>query len=199
MLVTMERSKLEFSPQQLSLLHDASVWNAKRELIDGVSAWMGNTLERLKQHHQVVFGSLVPAPALNGKITRGENYNGFPYVLLDYPNLFSKEEIVAARNLVWFGNGFHCTLHIKGTTTTKALSRLHASPNILICVADNEWIHHINERDWISCNALDEKSKKRINAQGWMKLGIEIPFAKPESWTNDLMAVYETWRAILQP
>ncbi|HQW24051.1 MAG TPA: hypothetical protein PLI47_12175, partial [Bacteroidia bacterium] len=33
----------------------------------------------------------------SGKIFRGENYRGFPYVLLDCPRLFNRESVFAFR------------------------------------------------------------------------------------------------------
>ena len=197
----MQRSKLELSPQQLLLLHDANVWNTKRELVNMVSTWMAETLIELKSNHQAVFESLAPAASLNGKITRGENHNGFPYVLLDYPNHFTKDEIVAARNLVWFGNGFHCTLHVKGTLVDTVLRNLTGPPgrfnHVMLCASGNEWIHHVNTNDWQRIGNGSDELNERIKQQGWIKLGTELPLAQPERWTSGLVDVYETWCSVL--
>ncbi|MFM9055327.1 MAG: hypothetical protein ACKOQY_01365, partial [Bacteroidota bacterium] len=48
------------------------------------------------------------------KISRGENYMGRPWTLLDYPRVFSKADCFAFRTLCWWGQGFGCTLHISG-------------------------------------------------------------------------------------
>ncbi|MFM9050702.1 MAG: hypothetical protein ACKOKF_00090, partial [Bacteroidota bacterium] len=36
-----------------------------------------------------------------GKIFRGENYEGFPYTLLDFPRYFSKDAVFAVRTMCW--------------------------------------------------------------------------------------------------
>lgn len=198
----MERSKLEFSSQELALLQSQEIWNARRELVDQLSAWFGETLDTLKQLHQTEFEKVIPSQSLNGKITRGDNHHGFPYLLLDYPNHFSKDEIVAARNLIWFGNGFHCTLHVRGALVDSVvtnLKSLSASNNIHICMNKHEWIHDINNKDWIQVNAIDKKLTEQLLQQRWIKLGIEIPIAKPDEWKNALVDVYETWISILKP
>src|SRR6187402_1143085 len=48
------------------------------------------------------------------KISRGENYKGLPYVILDYPRLFGREDVFAVRTMFWWGHSFHVTLHLKG-------------------------------------------------------------------------------------
>ena len=48
------------------------------------------------------------------KISKGENYKGLPWLVLDYPRYFNKEDIFAIRTLFWWGNFFSITLHISG-------------------------------------------------------------------------------------
>ena len=48
------------------------------------------------------------------KISKGENYKGLPWVVLDYPRLFGREDVFAIRTLFWWGNYFSVTLHLKG-------------------------------------------------------------------------------------
>ena len=49
------------------------------------------------------------------KIAKGENYLQLPYVLLDYPRCFDKENIFAIRTMFWWGNFFSITLHLSGS------------------------------------------------------------------------------------
>jgi hypothetical protein len=51
---------------------------------------------------------------LNGKISRGENYQLLPYIILDYPSYFSRNNIFAVRTMFWWGNFFSITLHLSG-------------------------------------------------------------------------------------
>jgi hypothetical protein len=50
----------------------------------------------------------------NPKVSRGENYRGLPWVMLDYPRVFGREDVLAIRTMFWWGNGFNVTLHLKG-------------------------------------------------------------------------------------
>ena len=48
------------------------------------------------------------------KISRGENYRGLPWVMLDYPRVFGREDVLAIRTMFLWGHGFNITLHLKG-------------------------------------------------------------------------------------
>ena len=63
------------------------------------------------------------------KITRGENYQLLPYVILDYPRCFQKEQVFAIRTMFWWGKGISITLHVSGNVARMAaladLRRFH--------------------------------------------------------------------------
>src|SRR5271169_1886033 len=40
------------------------------------------------------------------KISRGEQYKGMPWVMLDYPRVFGKEDVCAIRTMFWWGHYF---------------------------------------------------------------------------------------------
>ena len=48
------------------------------------------------------------------RISRGEQYKGLPWVMLDYPRVFGKENVLAVRTMFWWGHYFTVTLHLKG-------------------------------------------------------------------------------------
>lgn len=49
-----------------------------------------------------------------GKITRGENNKGFPFISLDIPQFFTKEEYFTYRILFWWGHYLGYSLVLKG-------------------------------------------------------------------------------------
>lgn len=52
--------------------------------------------------------------AIPPKISRGENYEGLPWLMLDLPRLFSASDQFAIRSFFWWGNGFSLSLQLKG-------------------------------------------------------------------------------------
>jgi len=87
------------------------------------------------------------AGAGSPKISRGENYQGLPWVMLDYPRVFGREDVLAIRTMFWWGNAFILTLHLKGRYREFFLPALErdwaglAGMGFHVGIADDEWRH----------------------------------------------------------
>lgn len=51
---------------------------------------------------------------LKGQIAKGENYEGYPYVMLDFPKQFGKESIFTFRTLFWYGHSLIFSVILAG-------------------------------------------------------------------------------------
>jgi hypothetical protein len=119
------------------------------------------------------------------KIYRGENYNQFPYVMLDYPRIFGKKDVFAIRTMFWWGNFFSITLHLSGeyksliniqqlTNQNKLQNQLH------ICVNENQWEHHFNEDNYdLLKNISKEELLRHFNEKDFIKIAIKFDL---ENW-----------------
>ena len=108
----MDNAKIQFSADELRLVTDEQVILTKNRIIEKISIFFGLLQSCYRIKSADIFSSLgiVQQP----KISRGENYNGLPYVILDYPRHFTKEDIFAIRTMFLWGNDFSITLHLKG-------------------------------------------------------------------------------------
>lgn len=83
-----------------------------------------------------------------GKIFKGEYYRSLPYLVLDYPKLFTKKNIFTYRTMFWWGNFFSSTLHIEGEYLKKVRSQIIQNVDVLIkgktylSVGDTPWEYH---------------------------------------------------------
>ena len=114
-----------------------------------------------------------------GKISRGENYLGLPWMMLDFPRLFSTEQTVALRTFFWWGNSYSCHLLISGSVLPGAISSLISSEKrsnspLLISTGSDPWKHHFNESEFVS---LKELSVERIS-----QLQINPNYLKLSAW-----------------
>ena len=89
---------------------------------------------------------------ISPKISKGENYRGLPYVMLDYPRLFGREDVLAIRTFFWWGHAFSVTLHLKGEYLRRYLPLLRlrwerlAGAGFCVGVSDDEWRHeHVED------------------------------------------------------
>jgi hypothetical protein len=103
-----EKAKVSLSAFELQLVTDESFILTKNSIIQKVYELFGSLSNDYRSYLQHVPES--PAP----KISKGENYKGMPYVMLDYPRIFSNNDVLAIRSLFWWGKYFSCTLQLKG-------------------------------------------------------------------------------------
>ena len=91
-------------------------------------------------------------PETSPKISKGENYKGLPWVILDYPRFFGREDIFAIRTMFWWGHAFSLTLHLKGKYKEFFLPDIERfsleldMADFMVSVSDDEWRHeHVPE------------------------------------------------------
>ena len=84
-----------------------------------------------------------------GKISRGEQYRGLPYLMLDFPRLFRANDVFACRTMFWWGNFFSLSLHLEGHSLRyyqpELLGMVPAlrDSDVLIGVGPTPWEHHL--------------------------------------------------------
>ncbi len=88
------------------------------------------------------------------RISKGEQYKGLPWVMLDYPRIFGKEDILAIRTMFWWGHYFSVTLHLKGSYLRTYLPVILARRAELEAagfwpgVSEDEWEHDHRPGVW---------------------------------------------------
>jgi len=137
-------------------VQNAGLLLTKNVIIEKVYALFGELASELQQS-SIYSTSNLPSEILNmgPKISRGEKYKGLPYVMLDYPRSFGKEDIFAVRTFFWWGNFFSVTLHLKGKYQQLFIPSLQkqiaflAANNFQLCVAGEEWEHDLSDGNYI--------------------------------------------------
>lgn len=167
-----DKSKLVLSEEEQQLVNNAAWILTKRKIIDKVNILFGELTVKMKAH---LFAELqyLPEEVINSvpKIAKGENYLHLPYVLLDYPRCFDKENIFAVRTMFWWGNFFSCTLHLSGSYKKEFELALQHNIAALqknkfyICINKDEWQHHFELENYLPVDQLAEEEIKNIILQ----------------------------------
>jgi hypothetical protein len=102
-----------------------------------------------------------------GKISKGENYQRLPYVVLDYPRYFHNHEVFAFRSMFWWGNFFSGSLHLKGYWLEEMKGRIYKkllkSPgDAFICVNNSPWEYHYGEENYRLVKELQPEILERV-------------------------------------
>lgn len=172
---------------ELDLLSDTSFFLRKKQLINRIVQLYGTIEEEydlIYQHHRQKLP--VNLSGKRGKISRGENYKGLPYVILDAPALFEKGGVFAFRTLMWWGQSFSITFHLSGTyfdqhvdTIFPALNQLDG--DILICINTKEWEHHHEPENYIPLDTFLKSKDNNLDylrKKGFLKLSKMLPLDK---------------------
>jgi hypothetical protein len=150
----MSETKIGLSPEELELVQNAGWILTKNAVIEKTKQLFNSLQDKQEQYLTAQFTELKRVILdTSPKISKGENYRGLPYVVLDYPRLFDKENIIAVRCLFWWGHFISITLHLSGEFKHKfkvndEVIKYVTEKNFYIS-AGEEWDHHFEENNYI--------------------------------------------------
>lgn len=111
----MSGAKIRLSSQELELLQNAEWILTKNRILDKAMQLLGQ-VQLQQQGHLQTRAHVLPQPVMasSPKISKGEQLQGLPYLVLDYPRVFTPGHFFAIRSLIWWGRFFSITLHLSG-------------------------------------------------------------------------------------
>ena len=187
-------------PAEFQLLKDHVLYLRKRQLSEKIAALLSGCTERLTK----IISDAVHLPQevrINSpKLSKGENYLGFPWHNLDFPRYFNGENIFAVRSLCWWGNNFIITFHLSGDFVKKyqeiIFSNLSSlkNNNFFYCINDQQWEHLISTKNYIpldDCFADLTQHKNNAVKNNFIKIAKKFSL---EEWSDfpELNAVTTT-------
>lgn len=179
------------------ILTKASIINKVFKIFNNQVSSLKNVLESGDQFFLPEIKSAVP------KIYKGENYRSFPYVIMDYPAVFSKEHIFAVRAMFWWGNFFSITMHLSGNYKNiygnNILKQLRSTPeNFFICVNETEWEHNFDSENYLPGEGLTDADAKKIELKNFIKVAVNYPLAEWNKMPHLLENGYEALLNLLK-
>jgi len=195
-------TKIQLSALEMELVNNTSWIIAKHNIIKKVYELFGELSESMKAELEKLAGAL-PAAVINksAKISRGENYKSLPYVILDYPAFFDKENTVAIRTMFWWGHFFSITLQVKGNFKPSMKDNIAVflgelkKEQLYVCVNDTEWEHHFEPDNYIESGVISETDFKKIYDRNFFKTGNKMPLT---DWDNAAPFLMKNFRTMIQ-
>ena len=174
-------TKITLSDKELSLVTNADWILTKQVIIGKVYQMFSEIIPGIKSmllHEQ----ALLPAEVISSvpKIYKGENYLQLPYVMLDYPRCFNRENIFAVRTMFWWANFFSITLHVSGDYVNTVKGKLLKNKGLIssdfyIGVNENQWEHHFEENNFLPYQQLDKAQQIKLFEQNdFIKLALKF-------------------------
>jgi hypothetical protein len=176
---------MSLSDKELMMIEDTDFLISKINIIYEIESLFEITKDRLSEivtkRNDIFFQE---NDFGKGKISKGENYRSFPFVILDFPAIFDSKNVFAFRTMFWWGNFFSATLHLQGKFFEHFKPKLLANfdlflnQNIYICIAETPWEYHFGKDNYVQ---LSEKHKIYIENSPFLKLSKKFQLEQIES------------------
>lgn len=179
-------AKITLSAQELQLVSDTQWILTKHAITGKVYQMLGDLASRSQQYLQSG-APWLPAglQMISPKIYKGENYRLLPYVMMDYPRVFSGNDVFAIRTMFWWGHFFSITLQLGGTYKELMSERLMRKAEQLqaadyyICIGDDPWQHHFEADNYLPAASFDKGGLLAVMEQkDFLKLAKRFPFGQ---------------------
>ena len=197
-----KQAKIQLSPLEMELVMRSDWILTKNAVIQKAKL----LLEQLQESQQEIVNSLsfpkevtVPSP----KVSKGENYKGLPYLVLDQPRYFNREDIFAIRVLFWWGNFFSSTLHLSGSYKSMYEDTIiQAYPSLkkedyFICVHTDPWEHDFEAENYIPLQELSEsRFETMIRNHPFIKLAKKLSLEEWETAEEKLLEIFRYYGSL---
>ncbi|MEZ4883205.1 MAG: hypothetical protein R3E32_00620 [Chitinophagales bacterium] len=192
-----------FTPQEMTILSDKNFLLTKRVALEKIMTLFGELAQHLQQlpiHQGFTFPK--GTDAVLGKISKGDNYKGLPYMVLDFPKLFHKNAVFAYRSMFWWGDSFSFTLHLSGACLLQYqdvilnnLDKLQQE-EVYFCCNDTPWEYDFGIDNYIRLSDVSKSFiAEKITQTGFIKLSRQLPL---QDWQEVIAYGSTTYTLFLQ-
>jgi hypothetical protein len=197
----MDATKIRLSPSELELACNAEIILTKntvlaktKQLLEHVQNEMLSFIQNQNLLKHQLF-------KISPKISKGENYLGLPYLVLDYPRNFQQQDVFAIRCMFWWGRFFSCTLQLSGTYKNEYLPNIQKlypelkTEGFYIGIGEDAWQHHFEKENYIAIKDLSEAAYRTIlEEQAHIKIAAKYPV---EQWHLAANKLFDCWKFFL--
>lgn len=197
----MDLTKLRLSPTEMDLVTDREWILTKNGIISKLHSLMAHVSSEQQDHldklHHHLPKEILTLPP---KISKGENYRGLPYMILDYPRIFGKEKIFAIRSMFWWGNFFSITLQLSGEYkqmfTEKIINGYNSwkENGYYYCISTDPWMHEFSLENY---KTTDPGFEDHLRKHPFIKLAKKFPINEWEKVAEKLVVEFKKIISIL--
>ncbi len=195
-----KEAKIHLSALELELVNNTQWIFTKQIIIKKVQHLLGDLHEYYRhvvQEEKEFLPGILQKPG--GKIAKGENYKGLPYLILDYPALYSKEDIFAVRTIFWWGNFFSISLHVSGKYGLNQNIHQHLcflqEKSFSVCINETEWEHHFQPDNYCAIGELSQAQINALSKRNFFKMAKKIEL---KDWNSVVIFMEESFKEIIE-
>lgn len=186
------------SAAEQELIQNAELILTKNRILQKVMLLLQQVQEQMQDETADHSSPLFSVPP---KISKGENYLGLPYVVLDYPRISNGADLCFVRSFFWWGNFFSSTLQLAGSFKQKHLAKIQGRRTELcghhyfIGMETDPWQHHFEANNYLAIQELNAADfEQRLTESVHIKLAKRWPLSE---WNEAAAHLLESWRFLL--
>ena len=189
-------ANVKLSKEESELVTNAGLILTKNRIITKVYDLFGALSDEYRKMDRLFPPEVL---SVSPKISKGENYLGLPWVMLDYPRAFSTTNVFAVRSFFWWGNCFSITLLLQGKYKLRYQRSLEnylksQGGHWMVGVAIDPWQHHF-EAD----NYQPYSKGTDITSMPFLKLAKKIPLQQWDHSFDFFSATFSEIGTMLSP
>lgn len=186
---------IRLDPVEAALLQNTGLFEIKRRTTQKLYMAFESLRLRLKDTAEELHLVLPEeVAAISAKISRGEQYQGCPWVMLDHHRYFQGEDMFAFRIMAWFGHYFSAHYILGGRYVSLMQGRLipeKFGEVVFFCLHPDPWEHAPDEPGYRPLHLLtQEDMQAHITATCFLKLSIKIPTTDLQDMEDRVTAFY---------
>ena len=201
----MIEAKIRLSQKEMELVSNADLILTKNAILQKANRLLSGLQDKQLQHLESFAANLSEKMFhSSAKISKGENYQGLPYLILDYPRVFDQQHILAIRTMFWWGNFFSVTLHLSGIYKKEKEEKLiHAftklkERNYYWNINEDPWEHHFEIDNYIPLEQLSKAEfEDSVRKNNFIKLAYKIDLQQWEDAEELLLIFFKQIIAVL--
>ncbi|MFM2139587.1 MAG: hypothetical protein RJA57_1894 [Bacteroidota bacterium] len=200
----MDRTKIGLSPAERELVTQADWILTKNAVLQKAQLLLSTVAEGYRSRLDALTNIPDELRRIPAKISRGEQYQGLPWLMLDHPRSFTKESVCAIRTFFWWGHCFSITLHLAGGPLDDLKNKLtHAFASLkdagyVIATGTDPWQHDLRSADYrnlLDCTVTDWSGW--LGERPFIKVGTMLPVAQWDNAAEWLMNEFERLTGLL--
>src|SRR5688500_3117812 len=194
----MTLSKIQLSDAELQLICNADLILTKNKALEKIRLLLEAAQQQMQDYvvqQQWQADIIFQNPP---KVSRGEQYLGLPWLILDYPRQFTQDHVFAIRSMFWWGHFFSSTLHLAGRFAKP--ETLAAAYPVLqdhyIGIHTDPWQHHFEKDNYRAVKELTEQEwVDALQQQPHIKIAARWPVT---GWAAAPEKLMQNWKMMLQ-
>ena len=195
-------TKIQLSHAEMQLMCDADIILTKNVVLQKTTALLEGVQEA-QLNFQKGQETFLPQEvfSVSPKISRGENYEGLPWLVLDYPRLFTRTDTFAIRTFFWWGRFFSSTLQLSGIYKNIFHQKIAAAYPLLaqahfIGIGTDPWQHHFEKDNYQPISQMSQKSFETfLEEHPFIKIATTFPLS---NWLDADELLLNSWKDYLQ-